>query len=43
MKKRVTTLFLLVATMVLAVSGVASAAGQEPRQSQNIVEIASGD
>ena len=43
MKKRVTTLFLLVATMVLAVSGVATAAGQEPRQSKNIVEVASGD
>lgn len=43
MKKRVTTLFLLVATMVLAVTGVASAAGQEPRQSKNIVEVASGD
>lgn len=45
MKKRVTTLFLLVATMVLAVSGVASAAAKDPapRQSKNIVEVASGD
>lgn len=42
MKKRMTTLALLVATLVLGVSGVASAAGQEPRQSKNIVEVASG-
>lgn len=43
MTKRISTLALLVATMVLGITGVASAAGQEARQSKNIVEVASGD
>jgi len=43
MKKRFTTLALLVTAMVLGVTGVASAAGQDARQGKNIVEVASGD
>lgn len=43
MSKRIITLALLVATMVLGVTGVASAAGKEARQSKNIVEVASGN
>jgi len=42
MKKRITTLALLVATMVLGVTGIASAASHD-RQSKNIVEVASGN